>query len=457
MGITLPNSANARLLSSTYLIARGVGGTITTTIAISLESGSIEESTDTAVLLTDRPSEGNFHFAHGANASFNPETGTWVGATSTDTLPVGPPGTEYQPDLPEEGAQTLRIVQKIGVEYSNTIVSNYVSNPAPVVSNLTVSEQDQRLTFVASCTTEGTFWAVISALEPSVAQIKAGQDSTGAAAQADTGAASNGTITGEFTGLTNGTSYNLWIYMEEPGGKSSAVVSGTGTPTDTPIPVSRLGSAPYMLLNTDVKSSSHTMSLSPASVSPDALLVVFVLSTHNNALTNVNHEADLNGTALELAGEVSGEASGRITHSVLYLRAADYTSGTLTITGRNAVDGTLAELGNCTVFAIEFDAVNQLAPVVFDDTYARSSTAPEAGMYFISAGMSRDTLEVADPVITNGTLVEQYVGADAAGGGFSARYPAVLIEDTTPPTSPVNYAINFNIDADQLGLFLRSK
>lgn len=93
---------------------------------------------------------------------------------------------------------------------------------------------------VSTTGTNGTLYAVIttSSTSPSAAQVKAGQDHTGAAAVDTASQAVSGsgvqTITGGFTGLTASTAYYAHYMHENTSSQQSTVSSADGFTTDTP-------------------------------------------------------------------------------------------------------------------------------------------------------------------------------------------------------------------------------
>lgn len=140
---------------------------------------------------------------------------------------------------------------------------------------------------VSTTGTNGTLYAVIttSSTSPSAAQVKAGQDHTGAAAvdtasQAVTGIGVQ-TITGGFTGLTASTAYYAHYMHENTSSQQSNVASGDGFTTDSGTSFTYAGH--HARDNAGGLTSTHSVDFGTISTTRTAIIVFhgFTLSSAN--------------------------------------------------------------------------------------------------------------------------------------------------------------------------------
>jgi len=179
---------------------------------------------------------------------------------------------------------------------------------------------------VSTTGTNGTLYAVIttSSTPPSAAQVKAGQDHTGAAAvdtasQAVTGSGVQ-TITGGFTGLTASTAYYAHYMHENTSSQQSTVSSADGFTTDTPAALHTY--AGHHMRDAGVTTSStHSVDFGTISSTKTAVLCInFFQTAAGNTITGVT--VDTNGATLVVEHNPGG---GYFSKTAMY--RIDVTSG----------------------------------------------------------------------------------------------------------------------------------
>jgi 1,4-alpha-glucan branching enzyme len=224
----MPSSINVRDVGFVNVIGTAQSWTVS--------SGTTPQVGDISFVITTYENTANF-----ANAGLqNPPTGWTAIDVVQDATAFIPTQLSYK-IVGSAGTQSAAysttdptVSEHLGVMV--TLVPT-TSSVAPTLSSPT-SSSVQTTTGIVGATTDtgsGTLYAVAyTGTQPTAAQIKAGQDSTGTAApNANVAVSSTGAKTLSLSGLTAGTAYNYALVQNS--GSDSNVVTGTFTTLAVPV------------------------------------------------------------------------------------------------------------------------------------------------------------------------------------------------------------------------------
>lgn len=216
---------------------------------------------------------------------------TWSGADATFTLTkngsgVGSPVTRTSfaltSGVPGFAAERNAFGRSVG--FSQLVLTGESGDSTAPVLTVPVANATAATTATVGATTDeanGTLYSVIttSSTQPSVAQIKAGQNHLGASAtwSSNQAISSTGAKTFSVTGLTAGTMYYTYtVHADAAGNNSNVVASGFAaydvsaasvTPATQSVALNATGSFVY------------TLNVTPVSVTPVANVVALTLAT----------------------------------------------------------------------------------------------------------------------------------------------------------------------------------
>lgn len=214
------------------------------TVAPVLVHNSFDDTTNDWDIDTDTPSQGSYHWARTLQSETGLDAdgvGGWTGGAviESGSVAVGAGGVPFDVPTTGDGAFRIHLYQRIGTEDSNVLANDFTDdNTGPVATISTVLTSDGQLT-VNWTTNEanGTGFIVLLAdgsAVPDADQIAAGTDGvdtpaiqTGSAAVAATGAQTAFV----FSGLTNGTVYDVAFVHRDTHDNDSGVDTDTGTPS----------------------------------------------------------------------------------------------------------------------------------------------------------------------------------------------------------------------------------
>ena len=232
------------------------------------------------------------------------DVGVWGvgtnGSYSTIGVPSGSRGTYTGYTAQQESNCTTRaascVYSSSGTEQPTATIDGNISSAVlvvfkaasgdttpPTLSAPVGSATSSTAATVGATTDEanGTLYAVIttSSTQPSVAQIKAGQNHLGAAAtwSSNQAISSTGAKTFSVTGLTAGTMYYVYeVHADAAGNNSNVVSSGFAAVAVTPVTVTP--AAQSVALNA-TGSFSYTLNVTPTTVTPATRVVALTLGT----------------------------------------------------------------------------------------------------------------------------------------------------------------------------------
>lgn len=226
--------------------------TLSTPSSVLVESVSFEDDSDSWGVVNNTPNQGSWvwgRVADGGGPLTADGSGGWNEATQAEgTISVGAPLEPFT--IPATGevdgiTYDMYLYQRVGTDDSAVITVKYVAdNTAPVITAISTGWNGEVGVDVNTDTGEGVAYSVAtsSATPPTVAQIIAGQDHTGADALSSKSKAVSGTgAQGDMylTGLTNAVLVHTHTVHLDNHRNESNIISSTATPSTSVGPQAR--------------------------------------------------------------------------------------------------------------------------------------------------------------------------------------------------------------------------
>lgn len=205
-------------------------------------------------------------------------SGTSISLYVNDVLQVGPI-TDSDLSSGRPGMQTLNTQ-----DYDGWTGGDYGADAVAPVLTAPVANATAATTATVGATTDeanGTLYSVIttSSTQPSVAQIKAGQNHLGASAtwSSNQAISSTGAKTFSVTGLTAGTMYFTYTVHADAAGNNSNVVASGFAAYD--VSAASVTPATQSVALNATGSFAYTLNVTPATLTPTVNVVALTLST----------------------------------------------------------------------------------------------------------------------------------------------------------------------------------